>query len=80
MKDGQDVGKIELVVGNRVVGEHVSHDVSFIAPVPLYDGFIIYFFIPEECDPPTERDFTCTGSPPFSEDFRCVINGNRITI
>ena len=80
MKRGQDVGPIELSVSSEVVGAQTTQNVTFMAPVPLYDGFIIYVFIPEECDPPMESEFTCSSQAPFADDFSCIINGNRITI
>ena len=80
MKRGQDVGPIDLIVGSEVVGEQTTQNVTFTTPVPLYDGFIIYVFMPEECDPPMETDFICKGQAPFTEDFECTINGHRITI
>ena len=80
MRRGQDVGPIELTVGSEVVGEQTTHNVTFTTPVPLEDGFIIYFFMPEECDPPMESDFICRGQAPFAEDFICTINGHRITV
>lgn len=48
--------------------------------MPLYDGYIIYVLIPEECEPPMETEFVCKGQAPFAEDFLCTINGHRISI
>ena len=48
--------------------------------MPLYDGYIIYFDIPGECEPPMETEFACTGLEGFTLDFFCTINGHRVSI
>ena len=54
MSDGKDVGEIGLEVRSGIVGDKTSHKVSFKAPSPLYNEFIIIVNIPEECRPPMD--------------------------
>ena len=60
MKNGKDVGTIQLETGSELVGDYTHHQISFLAPAPIYDGFLITVTIPEECDPPMQQDFICT--------------------
>ena len=80
MKQGQDIGPLQLEVADPTVGSRTSHTLTFEAPVPLYDGYIIYFDIPEECEPPMETEFSCKGLDGLPLDFFCSINGHRISI
>ena len=52
MKNGKDVGAIQLTTGSERVGDYTHHEISFLAPAPIYNGFLITVNIPEECDPP----------------------------
>ena len=78
MKNGKDVGPIQLTTGSELVGDYTHHQISFLAPAPIYDGFLITVNIPEECDPPMQQDFVCTTQYPLQEtgfDQNCKING-----
>ena len=48
MKQGKDVGPVNLIVDDLVVGGKSRHTLSFKAPAPIYDGFLLIVLIPEE--------------------------------
>ena len=47
MAEGTDIDPIGLEVGSGIVGDKTSHKVSFKAPAPLYNDFLIIVNIPE---------------------------------
>jgi len=66
MRDGKDVGPLEIEAGNYTVGEKSYHMVTFTTPVPLYDGYKLYIYVPEACDPPMELQLSCRGLAPLA--------------
>ena len=52
MAEGKDIAEMKLETGSGRVGDRTSHIISFKAPAPLYDDFLIIVNIPEECSPP----------------------------
>lgn len=66
MKRGKDVGEVQLVAGDGVVGGYTDHKLIFKAPAPIYEGFLILVHIPEEVGPPMNQAFLCEVSLPIS--------------
>ena len=54
MKKGKDVGEVQLVVGDGIVGGFTDHKLIFKAPAPIYNGFLIMVHIPEEVGAPMD--------------------------
>jgi hypothetical protein len=46
MRDGLDIGPIDVVAASKIVGEKTIHTIDFSSPVPLSDGFQFYVVIP----------------------------------
>ena len=62
------------------MGDIADHNISFVTSTPIYDGYIIYVFIPQECEAPLSSELSCTSAAPLVENLDCRINGNRVTI
>lgn len=66
MKTGKDIGVVELIAGNGIVGGFTDHTLRFSAPAPLYSGCLIIVHIPEEVGAPMDQNFICTVASPLS--------------
>ena len=80
MRDGLDIGPIDVVAASGSVGDKTVHTIDFSSPVPLYDSFQFYVVIPNECTPPFPSELKCTSKLPLAVDLPCHLNGNRVTI
>jgi len=52
MKQGKDVGPLQVEVGSGLVGHETWNEVTFLTPAPLYTDFLIIVNIPEEARAP----------------------------
>lgn len=66
MKQGKDVGPLQVEVGSGLVGHDTWNEVTFLAPAPLYKDFLIIVNIPEEARAPMPQDFECLSFYPLS--------------
>jgi hypothetical protein len=65
MKQGIDVGPLDLVSDSYQVGAFTNHTLTFTTPVPLIDGTRIYILIPEEVGTLTAGKFTVSSVLPI---------------
>lgn len=65
MQIGSNIGQLTVVPSEVVTGSMSEHSISFKAPVPLDDGFVLYYSIPSDCEAPMQRDLVCHGESPL---------------
>lgn len=81
MKQGKDVGSIQLIPGNSINGSFTDHTLRFLSPAPIYKDFLIMVYIPEEVGAPMDQNFDCKVASPISQaNSVCIINGQRVTL
>lgn len=49
MRDGCDIGPLDVEPTSQIVGEKTTHTLLFNTPVPLTDGYYFHVIIPEQC-------------------------------
>ena len=52
MKEPSPMDDVLLEVKSEIVGDWNRHNITFNAPVPLSNDFIVYIFVPKECELP----------------------------
>lgn len=80
MTNGADIGPLELVSDNTVVGAVTTQKLSFATPVPLSDGSRIYISIPIEVGTPSVNSFSVKSALPIDPSFASNLIGNKISI
>jgi hypothetical protein len=78
MKQGIDIGPLELVSESYEVGAMTNYTLSFTTPVPLISQARVYITIPLEIEVPAVNQFTVKSL--MNVKFRSSLVGNRIAI